>query len=81
MKKLKKIIYYIVLTIAFLILPFSIKNVYLSLLVKDNVIDFLLNLLACIFIFIYPLSIALMIRYNLKNSKWPIQILNDEESE
>lgn len=82
MKKiLKKIIYYIVLTIAFLILPFSIRNIYLSILVKENVIDFLINLLASTFIFLYPLGIALMIRYNIKNNKWPINILNDEEGE
>lgn len=82
MKKLiKKIVYYIVLTIAFLILPFSIRNIYLSILVKENIIDFLINLLASIFIFLYPLSIALMIRYNIKNDKWPINILNDESGE
>lgn len=82
MKKLiKKIVYYIVLTIAFLILPFSIRNIYLSILVKENIIDFLINLLASIFIFLYPLSIALMIRYNIKNDKWPINILNDEVGE
>lgn len=82
MKKLiKKIVYYIVLTIAFLILPFSIRNIYLSILVKENIIDFLINLLASIFVFLYPLSIALMIRYNIKNDKWPINILNDEAGE
>ena len=82
MKKLiKKVVYYIVLTIAFLILPFSIRNIYLSILVKENIIDFLINLLASIFIFLYPLSIALMIRYNIKNDKWPINILNDEVGE
>lgn len=82
MKKLiKKIVYYIVLTIGFLILPFSIRNIYLSILVKENIIDFLINLLASIFIFLYPLSIALMIRYNIKNEKWPINILNDEADE
>ena len=82
MKKLiKKLVYYIVLTIAFLILPFSIRNIYLSILVKENIIDFLINLLASIFIFLYPLSIALMIRYNIKNDKWPINILNDEAGE
>lgn len=82
MKKLiKKTVYYIVLTIAFLILPFSIRNIYLSILVKENIIDFLINLLASIFIFLYPLSIALMIRYNIKNDKWPINILNDEVGE
>ena len=82
MKKLiKKLVYYIVLTIAFLILPFSIRNIYLSILVKENIIDFLINLLASIFIFLYPLSIALMIRYNIKNEKWPINILNDEAGE
>lgn len=82
MKKLiKKIVYYIVLTIGFLILPFSIRNIYLSILVKENIIDFLINLLASIFIFLYPLSIALMIRYNIKNEKWPINILNDEAGE
>lgn len=82
MKKLiKKLVYYIVLTIAFLILPFSIRNIYLSILVKENVIDFLINLLASTFIFLYPLGIALMIRYNIKNNKWPINILNDEEGE
>lgn len=80
-KLLKKIIYYVVLTIAFLILPFSIRNIYLSILVKENIIDFLINLLASTFIFLYPLSIALMIRYNIKNGKWPINILNDEEGE
>ena len=82
MKKLiKKIVSYIVLTIGFLILPFSIRNIYLSILVKENIIDFLINLLASIFIFLYPLSIALMIRYNIKNEKWPINILNDEAGE
>ena len=82
MKKLiKKLVYYIVLTIGFLILPFSIRNIYLSILVKENIIDFLINLLASIFIFLYPLSIALMIRYNIKNEKWPINILNDEAGE
>ena len=82
MKKLiKKLVYYIVLTIAFLILPFSIRNIYLSILVKENIIDFLINLLASTFIFLYPLGIALMIRYNIKNNKWPINILNDEEGE
>ena len=82
MKKLiKKIVYYIVLTIGFLILPFSIRNIYLSILIKENIIDFLINLLASIFIFLYPLSIALMIRYNIKNEKWPINILNDEAGE
>ena len=82
MKKLiKKIVYYIVLTIGFLILPFSIRNIYLSILVKENIIDFLINLLASTFIFLYPLGIALMIRYNIKNNKWPINILNDEEDE
>lgn len=82
MKKLiKKLVYYIVLTIGFLILPFSIRNIYLSILVKENIIDFLINLLASIFIFLYPLSIALMIRYNIKNDKWPINILNDEAGE
>ena len=82
MKKLiKKIVYYIVLTIGFLILPFSIRNIYLSILVKENIIYFLINLLASIFIFLYPLSIALMIRYNIKKEKWPINILNDEAGE
>lgn len=80
-KLLKKTIYYIILTTAFLILPFSIRNVYLSILVKEKLIDFLINLLASTFIFLYPLSIALIIRYNIKNGKWPINILNDKEGE
>ena len=80
MKKiLEKIIYYIFLTIAFLILPFSIRNIYLSILVKSPLLDLIIDILSGLFIFLYPLAIALMIRYHIKNNKWPIIDLDEED--
>jgi hypothetical protein len=80
MKKiLEKIIYYIILTIAFLILPFSIRNTYLSILIKSKPIDLIIDILSSLFIFLYPLAIALTIRYHIKNNKWPIIDYEEEE--
>lgn len=78
-KLIKKIIYYILLTIAFLILPFSIRNVYLSILVRASLIDIIINILSGTFIFLYPFVLALMIRYNLKHDKWPMKFLYEED--
>ena len=79
-KLIKKTVYYIFLTIAFLILPFSIRNIYLSIIIKTSLIDLIINVLAGVFIFLYPLSIALLLRYNLKYNKWPIKY-DDESSD
>ena len=80
MKKiLEKIVYYIFLTLAFLILPFSVRNIYLSILVKSQFIDLIIDILSGLFIFLYPLSIALFIRYHIKNNQWPIIELEGDE--
>ena len=76
---LEKIIYYIFLTIAFLILPFSIRNIYLSILVKSPPLDLIIDILSGLFIFLYPLALALMIRCHIKNNKWPIIDYEEEE--
>lgn len=80
MKKLiEKIIYYIFLTIAFLILPFSIRNIYLSILVKSPPLDLTIDILSGLFIFLYPLALALTIRYHIKNNKWPIIDMEEDD--
>lgn len=80
-KIIKKIIYYIFLTVAFLILPFSIRNIYLLIIIKSSLLEILINIISSAFIFIYPLAIALIIRYNLKNNKWPFKFLYEDEGE
>ena len=77
-KLIKRIIYYIFLTIAFLILPFSIRNIYLLIVIKASLLNIIVNIILSIFIFIYPFSIALIIRYNLKHNKWPIKLLYEK---
>lgn len=77
-RAVKKIIYYILLTIAFLLLPFAVRNVYLSILVRSSIIDIIINVISGLFIFIYPLSLALIIRHNLKYNKWPFKFINEE---
>ena len=78
-KLIKRTIYYIFLTTAFLILPFSIRNIYLLIIIKTSIITIILNMIISIFIFIYPFSIALIIRYNLKYNKWPVKLLYEEK--
>ena len=78
---IKKTIYYIILTIAFILLPIGIRNIYLSILLKENIISIIINAISSAFIFIYPLSIALIIIYNLKHNKWPISFIYDEGKE
>lgn len=82
MKKiLKKIIYYIFLTISFILLPFSIRNVYLSILVKSSLFDIIINIISGIFIVSYAFIIAMIIRYNIKHDRWPFKFLYEEDEE
>lgn len=80
-KVLKKIIYYILLTIAFLILPFSIRNVYLSILIKESFINILIQIVSSLFIFLYPFFLALVLRHNIKYNKWLFIDDIDEEDD
>ena len=80
-KVLKKIIYYILLTIAFLILPFSIRNVYLSILIKESFINILIQIVSSLFIFSYPFFLALVLRHNIKYNKWLFIDDIDEEDD
>lgn len=80
MKKIiKRIIYYIFLTAAFLLLPFSIRNIYLTILVKSSLLDIIINTIAGIFVFSYAFTIAMIIRYNIKHDRWPIKFLYEED--
>lgn len=82
MKKIiKKIIYYIFLTISFLLLPLCIRNVYLSILVKSSILDIILNIISGLFVFSYTFIIAMIIRYNLKHNRWPFKFLYEEDEE
>ena len=82
MKKIiKKIIYYIFLTISFLLLPLCIRNVYLSILVKSSILDIIINIISGLFVFSYTFIIAMIIRYNLKHNRWPFKFLYDEDDE
>ena len=82
MKKIiKKIIYYIFLTISFLLLPLCIRNVYLSILVKSSILDIIINIISGLFVFSYTFIIAMIIRYNLKHSRWPFKFLYEEDDE
>ncbi|MBQ3511613.1 MAG: hypothetical protein IJA30_04880 [Bacilli bacterium] len=82
MKKIiKKIIYYIFLTISFLLLPLCIRNVYLSILVKSSILDIIINIISGLFVFSYTFIIAMIIRYNLKHNRWPFKFLYEEDDE
>lgn len=82
MKKIiKKIIYYIFLTISFLLLPLCIRNVYLSILVKSSILDIIINIISGLFVFSYTFIIAMIIRYNLKHNSWPFKFLYEEDDE
>jgi hypothetical protein len=82
MKKIiKKIIYYIFLTISFLLLPLCIRNVYLSILVKSSILDIIINIISGLFVFSYTFIIAMIIRYNLKHNRWPFKFLYEEDEE
>lgn len=81
MNLVKKIIYYILLTISFIFLPMAIRNVYLSILVKSHLGDILINIISGLFIFSYPFCMALLLRYNLKYNKWPIDYFFDKIEE
>ena len=82
MKKIiKKIIYYIFLTISFLLLPLCIRNVYLSILVKSSILDIIINIISGLFVFSYRFIIAMIIRYNLKHNRWPFKFLYEEDEE
>ena len=82
MKKIiKKIIYYIFLTISFLLLPLCIRNVYLSKLVKSSILDIIINIISGLFVFSYTFIIAMIIRYNLKHNRWPFKFLYEEDEE
>lgn len=80
-KKIKRVIYYILLTIAFLILPFSIRNVYYAILIKENFFYIITQVLAGTFIFLYPFGLALLLRHNIKYNKWPFEFIEEFESE
>jgi putative effector of murein hydrolase LrgA (UPF0299 family) len=80
-KKIKRVIYYILLTIAFLILPFSIRNVYYAVLIKENFFYIITQVLAGTFIFLYPFGLALLLRHNIKYNKWPFEFIEEFESE
>ena len=82
MKKIiKKIIYYIFLTISFLLLPLCIRNVYLSILVKSSILDIIINIISGLFVFSYTFIIAMIIRYILKHNRWPFKFLYEEDEE
>ena len=82
MKKIiKKIIYYIFLTISFLLLPLCIRNVYLSILVKSSILDIIINIISGLFVFSYTFIIAMIIRYNLKHNRWPFKFLYEEDED
>ena len=82
MKKIiKKIIYYIFLTVSFLLLPLCIRNVYLSILVKSSILDIIINIISGLFVFSYTFIIAMIIRYNLKHNRWPFKFLYEEDDE
>ena len=82
MKKIiKKIIYYIFLTISFLLLPLCIRNVYLSILVKSSILDIIINIISGLFVFLYTFIIAMIIRYNIKHNRWPFKFLYEEDEE
>lgn len=82
MKKIiKKIIYYIFLTISFLLLPLCIRNVYLSILVKSSILDIIINIISGLFVFSYTFIIAMIIRYNIKHNRWPFKFLYEEDEE
>lgn len=68
--KFKKIIYYIFLTSAFIILPMSIRNIRYSILLNKNLSGLIIDILLNILIFIYPFTIALIIRHHEKTGKW-----------
>ena len=78
-KKIEKVIYYIFLTFAFLMLPLTVRNIYLSILVKSNLLNLITDILSGLFIFLYPLVIALFIRYHIKNDKWPIIDMEEDD--
>ena len=80
-KKLKKVIYYILLTIAFLILPFSIRNVYYAVLIKESFFYVLIQIVSGLFIFLYPFGLALLLRHNIKYNKWPFEFIEEFEKE
>lgn len=80
-KKIKRVIYYILLTIAFLILPFSIRNVYYAVLIKESFLYVLIQIVSGLFIFLYPFGLALLLRHNIKYNKWPFEFIEEFEKE
>ena len=69
-KNLKKIIYYLFLTSAFLFLPNNIRNIGYCFYLKQNILMIIVGILLNIFCFLYPLTIALIIRHHEKTNKW-----------